>query len=182
MIKFPARFFSLTRLCLAATALTSVSAFAGDPDPAVAPWLGKEITITSSTLGDHVPPGAKLTFVYDGEDDVVRVCTRSVPTKRAVWKMDLAIPCQVALNVVRGERYCSDDDVKTGDAEVLSTCHRLRSHDVALHAASAKGAVELHDVIVFLLKPGADGKHSISILLDSPSRVTHAGHIIGDQS
>ena len=180
MIKIPVRFRILARLCLAATAFTSASALAGDPDPAIAPWLGKEITITSSTLGDHVPAGGKLTFVYDGEDDVVRVCTRSVPTKRAVWKMDLALPCAVALNVVRGERYCSDDDVKTGDAEVLSTCHRLRSHDVALHAAAAKGAVELHDVIVFLLQPGADKKHSISILLDSPSRVTHAGHIIGE--
>ena len=180
MTKFPARFLSLTRLCLAATALTSVSAFAGDPDPAVAPWLGKEITIRSSTLGDHVPAGAKLTFVYDGEDDVVRVCTRSVPNKRAVWKMDLAVPCAVALNVVRGERYCSDDDVKTGDAELLSTCHRLRSHDVALHAAAVNGAVELHDLIVFLLQPVPGKGHSVSILLDSPSRVTHAGHIIGD--
>ena len=133
MIMTPTRFRSLTRVCLAATALASVSAFAGAPDPAIAPWLGKEITITSSTLGDHVPAGAKLTFVYDGEDDVVRVCTRSVPNKRAVWKMDLAVPCAVALNVVRGERYCSDDEddrAKLVDllADAMHWC-RLRGVD-----------------------------------------------------
>ena len=38
-----------------------------------------------------------------------------------------------------------------------------------------------HLLHVFLLQPGADKKHSISILLDSPSRVTHAGHIIGNE-
>lgn len=180
MFKFPDSFRSFTCLGLVATALTSGAATAADPNPAVAPWLGKEITITSSSLSDHVPAGAKLTLVYDGEDDVVRVCTRSIPTKRAVWRMDFAVPCLVALNVVPGERYCSADDVNTGDAEVLATCHRLRSHDVALHPAATKGAVELHDVIVFLLQPVPGQGHSIAILLDSPSRVTHAGHIIGD--
>jgi hypothetical protein len=180
MFKFPDSFRSFTSLCLVATALTTGAATAADPNPAVAPWLGKEITITSSSLSDHVPAGAKLTLVYDAEDDVVRVCTRSIPTKRAVWRMDFAVPCLVALNVVPGERYCSADDVNTGDAEILATCHRLRSHDVALHPAATKGAVELHDVIVFLLQPVPGQGHSIAILLDSPSRVTHAGHIIGD--
>jgi hypothetical protein len=180
MFKFPDSFRSVTHLCLVATALTSMTATAADPSPAVAPWLGKEITITASSLGDHVPAGAKLTLVYDGEDDVVRVCTRSVPTRRAVWRMDFAAPCMVSLNIVPGQRYCSAEDVKTGDAELLATCHRLRSHDVALHPAAAKDAVELHDVIVFLLQPTAGQGHSISILLDSPSRVTHAGHIIGN--
>ncbi len=125
---------------------------------------------------DHVPLGGKLTLVYDAEDDVVRVCARSVPSKRATWRMDLAVPCMVALNFVRGTRYCTEADVKAGDAETLASCHRLRSNDVAMHpAAAAAGAVELHDVIMFLVQGTADSKRSITILLDSPSRVTHNG-------
>ena len=60
------------------------------------------------------------------------------------------MPCNVALNFVRGYSLLHDEDVKAGDAEVLSGCHRLRSHDVAMHPAEARGAVELHDMIVFL--------------------------------
>jgi hypothetical protein len=166
-------------LVLVAAALAGSTASAAAPDSAVAPWLGKEITITVSTLGDHIPIGGKFTLIYDGEDDVVRICARSVPSKRATWRMDLAIPCNVALNFVRGERYCTDEDVKAGDAEVLAGCHRLRSHDVALHpAAASRDAVELHDVIVFLLAPTGAQKE-VALLLDSPSRVTHNGLIHG---
>jgi len=166
-------------LFLAAALLAGSAAGAAAPDSAVTPWLGKEITITVSTLGDHIPLGGKFTLIYDGEDDVVRICARSVPAKRATWRMDLAIPCNVALNFVRGQRYCTDEDVKTGDAEVLAGCHRLRSHDVALHpAAASRDAVELHDVIVFLLAPKGAQKE-VALLLDSPSRVTHNGIIHG---
>ena len=93
--------------------------------------------------------------------------------------MDMAPGCNVALTFTRGERYCSIEDVKAGNAEVLSSCHRLRSKDVALRPAKAKGTVELHDVIVFPVTAGATGKQSISILVDSPSRVTEGGVIIG---
>ena len=161
-------------LLLAATAL-STAAMAAGPDAAYAGWLGSEFTVLSSSQRDHVPLGGKLTLVYDAEDDVVRVCARSVPTKRATWRMDLAVPCMVALNFVRGTRYCTEADVKAGDAETLASCHRLRSNDVAMHPAAAADAVELHDVIMFLVQGTADSKRSITILLDSPSRVTHNG-------
>src|SRR5688572_19877221 len=121
------------RLLLAAGALCSTAAMAAGPDEAYAGWLGSEFTVLSSSQRDHVPLGGKLTLVYDAEDDVVRVCARSVPTKRATWRMDLAVPCMVALNFVRGTRYCSEADVKAGDAETLASCHRLRSNDVAMH-------------------------------------------------
>ncbi len=160
--------------------LGGVQAYAAAPDDALAGWLGKEITITQSALGDHIPTGGKLTLVLDADENVVRVCTRSVTAQRGQWRMDMAPGCNVALAFTRGTRYCSAEDVKAGNAEVLSTCHRLRSQDVALHpAAAAKGAVELHDVIVFLV-PEANGRHAISILLDSPSRVTHGGVIHGN--
>ena len=47
-----------------------------------------------------------------------------------------------------------------------------------MHPAAAKGSLELHDVIVFLVQ-GANGKHQISILVDSPARVTHGGNAGG---
>jgi len=125
-------------LFLAAALLAGSAAGAAAPDSAVTPWLGKEITITVSTLGDHIPLGGKFTLIYDGEDDVVRICARSVPAKRATWRMD-----------------------------------------VALHtAAASRDAVELHDVIVFLLAPKGAQKE-VALLLDSPSRVTHNGIIHG---
>jgi hypothetical protein len=155
--------------------LVAIVAYAAEPDPALAGWIGKEITITSSTLNDHIPTGGKLTFVLDAEDDVVRICTRQVQAARGTWRMDMAPGCGVALTFTKGTRYCTNEDVKAGNAEVLSACHRLRSHDVAMHPASvAKGPVELHDVIFFLVQ-GADGKHAISFLIDSPARVTHGG-------
>jgi hypothetical protein len=164
-----------TALLLVASMFGTTSALAAGPDPAFADWLGKEMTVTSSSQADHIPLGGKLTLVYDEEDDVVRACTRSVPAKRATWRMDLAVPCSVALNFVRGTRYCTDTDVKTGDAETLASCHRLRSHDVAMHAAAQAGAVELHDVIMFLVAPAGGSKRSLTVLLDSPARVTHGG-------
>jgi hypothetical protein len=160
---------------------TTMVALADDgvPDPAEAAWLGQEITITSSSFNDHIPVGGKLTFIFDSEDKVVRVCTRQVASQLMPWRMDFASSCGVTLNFTRGERYCSIEDVKAGNAEVLSACHRLRSHDVAMHpAAQAKGAVELHDMIVFLVKLDT-GKLGVAILVDSPSRVTTGGIAIG---
>src|SRR5262245_4774678 len=70
------------RLFLATAALACTSAFAaGGPDEALAAWLGNEFTVTTSSQRDHVPVGGKLTLVYDQEDDVIRVCARSVPAK-----------------------------------------------------------------------------------------------------
>jgi hypothetical protein len=163
---------------LAALVLVVTVARAAEPDPALAGWLGKEITIDNSSFNDHVPLGGKLTFVLDAEDDVVRICTRNVANARASWRMDLAPGCNVALTFTRGTRYCSVQDVQAGNAEVLSSCHRLRSQNVAMHPAMQKGAVELHDVIIFLIE-GDAGKKAISILVDSPSRVTHGGNAGG---
>jgi hypothetical protein len=149
------------------------------PDPAIADWIGKEIVIDSSSFNDHIPLGGRLTFIYDGEDQIVRVCTRTVSAQRMAWRMDFANSCSVALNFTLGTRYCTLEDVKAGNAEVLSSCHRLRSHDVAMHpAATAKGAIELHDMIVFPMR-NARGKVAIAVLVDSPSRVTTGGVATG---
>jgi hypothetical protein len=153
--------------------LGSLVAFAAEPDPALAGWIGREITITHSSFNDHVPLGGKLTFVLDSEDNAVRICTRNV-LGRSQWRMDMAPGCNVALTFTRGTRYCTEEDVRAGNAEVLSSCHRLRSRDVAMHPAAQKGALELHDVIIFLM-PADEGKHAIHILVDSPSRVTAGG-------
>lgn len=161
----------------AALVLGGFVAFAAEPDAALAGWLGREITIAHSSFNDHVPVGAKLTFVLDNEDNIVRVCTRNV-TGRSQWRMDMAPGCNVALTFTKGTRYCSEEDVKAGNAEVLSSCHRLRSRDVAMHPAAQKGALELHDLIIFLV-PTANNKHAISILVDSPSRVTTGGQAGG---
>jgi hypothetical protein len=153
---------------------TLAFAQAAGPDSALAGWIGREITIETSTIDDHIPVGGKLTFIYDSDDNIVRVCTRNATLQQNQWQMDLAQPCGVTLTFTRGERYCSLEDVKAGNAEVLSACHRLRSHDVAMRPARGKAAVELNDMIVFLIQ-GDGGKHVISILVDSPSRVTSGG-------
>jgi hypothetical protein len=146
-------------------------------DDALAGWLGKEFTITSSSINDHMPTGGKLTFVFDGSDNIVRICTRSVSGQRAPWQMDFTSPCGVTMTFTRGTRYCTIDDVKAGNAEVLSSCHRLRSRDVAMHPAKVKGTVELNDMIAFLVND-ADGKKAMAILVDSPARVTEGGIVI----
>ena len=71
------------------------------PDPAMSSWLGMEFTVTSSTLNDHMPTGGKLTFIFDGSDNVVRICTRRVPGQRAAWQMDFTSPCGVTLTFTR---------------------------------------------------------------------------------
>jgi hypothetical protein len=147
------------------------------PDAALAGWLGKEFTVETSTLNDHMPTGGKLTFVFDSEDNVVRICTRNSGRQRAAWSMDFATPCGVTMLFTLGTRYCTLDDVKAGNAEVLSSCHRLRSHDIAMRPAKIKGTVELNDMIAFLVK-GENGKPIMSILVDSPARVTESGNIV----
>ena len=81
------------------------------------------------------------------------------------------------MTFTRGTRYCTVEDVKTGDGEVLSTCHRMRSKEIALQPESAQ-SVELHDLVVYLVQSEA-GKPVIAILVDSPSRVTGGTVIIG---
>ena len=83
----------------------------------------------------------------------------------------------VALTFTQGTRYCTFDDVKAGNAEVLASCHRLRSRDFAMRPSKVKGAVELNDMIAFLVK-GDGGKPVMSILVDSPARVTESGVIV----
>ncbi|MBC8027330.1 MAG: hypothetical protein H7Y89_15155 [Steroidobacteraceae bacterium] len=169
---------SITRLVAAAAVFGGTVVSAAEPDPALSGWLGKEMTISSTSFNDHVPLGSKLTFVSDAEEDIVRICTRNVSTARGPWRNDMAPGCNVALTFTRGTRYCTNDEVKAGDAEVLSSCHRLRNQNVAMHPAAQKGAVELHDVIVFLVE-GEGGKKNISILVDSPARLIHRGAAVG---
>lgn len=149
----------------------------GSPDPALESWLGKEYVVDSSTINDHMPVGGRLTFIYDGSDNVVRICTRTVSSQRGQWRMDFANPCGVTMTFTRGQRYCTFEDVKSGNAEVLSSCHRLRSRDVAMRPAAVKGTIELNDMIAFLVQ-SADGKKYMSILVDSPSRVTGEGSVV----
>ena len=118
----------------------------------LAGWLGKEFTVESSTLNDHMPTGGKLTFVFDSDENVVRICTRNSSKQREPWRMDFATPCGVTMSFTRGTRYCTFDDVKTGNAEVLSSCHRLRSRDIAMRPSKVKGTVELNDMIAFLVQ------------------------------
>ncbi len=167
-------------LALAASLLLGTGFASADDTPAqsLEGWLGREFTIESSTIDDHMPTGGKLTFVFDPSDNVVRVCTRTVATQRGPWRMDFAVPCNVALTFTAGTRYCTLEDVKAGNAEVLSGCHRLRTRDVAMRPSRVKGAVELNDMIVFLVQ-GEGGKRVISILVDSPARVTDNGIVIG---
>jgi len=147
------------------------------PDEALAGWLGQELTVHSSTINDHMPVGGKLTFVFDGTDNVVRICTRTTPGQKTAWHMDFTVPCGVTMTFTRGTRYCTVDDVKAGNAEVLSSCHRLRSRDIAMHPPKVKGTVELNDMIAFLVQ-GTDGSKMMAILVDSPARVTDGGFII----
>lgn len=165
---------------MAATLLlgaTLAAAQEAAPDAALAGWLGKEFTVESSTLNDHMPTGGKMTLVFDSEENVVRVCTRNVSKQRSQWHMDFATPCGVTLVFTRGTRYCTLDDVKTGNAEVLSSCHRLRSRDIAMRPSKVKGAVELNDMIAFLVE-GEKGRPVMSILVDSPARVTDEGSVV----
>jgi hypothetical protein len=147
------------------------------PDPVLDGWLGKEFTVQSTTIADSMPVGGKLTFIFDGSDNVVRICTRSVGAQRGSWRADFAVPCNVTMGFTRGTRFCTIDDVKTGNAEVLSSCHRLRSRDVAMRPPRIKGTVELNDMIAFLIQ-GTDGHKYMSILVDSPARVTDDGAIV----
>jgi hypothetical protein len=174
-------FAALAALLLVGAALPALAEDSA-ADQAIADWMGKELVIRSSSFDDHIPVGGKLTFVFDGEDQVVRVCARTVTRQNRPWRMDFAAPCGVTLNYTAGTRYCTVEDVKAGNAEVLSSCHRLRSHDVAMHpAATVKGAVELHDMIVFLVRD-VGGKLGIAVLVDSPSRVTAGGIALGNCS
>jgi hypothetical protein len=159
--------------------LGATMAAAAEPDSSIAGLLGKEITIESASGNNLMPVGGKLTFTFDADANIVRICTREVAGQKTPWRMDMAPGCNVALTLTRGDRFCTIEDVKAGNAEVLASCHRLRSKDVALRPAKAKGTVELHDVIVFPVAAGPAGKQSIAILVDSPSRVTEGGVIIG---
>jgi hypothetical protein len=148
-----------------------------EPDNLLSAWLGKEFTVEKSTLDDRVPTGGKLTFVFDASDNVVRICTRSVDSQKAPWRADFTNPCGVTMTFTRGTHFCSFEDVKTGNAETLASCHRLRSNDVAMKPAKAKGAVELNDMVAFLIE-GTDGMHYMSIQVDSPSRLTDDGSVV----
>jgi hypothetical protein len=147
------------------------------PDATLDGWLGKEFTVESASLSDSMPIGGKLTFVFDSDDNVVRVCTRTVNAQKGPWREDFAKSCGVVMTFTKGTRYCSIDDVKTGNAETLASCHRLRSRDVAMRPPRVKGTVELNDMVAFLVQ-SADGHKYMSILVDSPSRVTDDGVII----
>jgi hypothetical protein len=157
----------------------TIAAGAAEPDVSIQRWLGKEITIESSSVNDLMPVGGKLSFIFDAEDNTIRVCTRQSAAQRGPWRMDMVPGCNVALVLTRGQRYCTVEDVKAGNAEVLSGCHRLRSHDVALRPSKVRGNVELHDVIVFPVDNGKPDDFSIAILIDSPSRVTDGGIVVG---
>jgi len=169
---------------LAAALLLMGATFAvaqeAQPDNVLDGWLGKEFTVQSSTLNENMPVGGKLTFIFDGSDNIVRVCTRSVSTQRSQWKMDFANPCSVTMTFTKGTRFCTMEDVKAGNAEILSSCHRLRSHDVAMRPSKVKGAIELNDMIAFLIN-GTDGHKYMSILIDSPARVTEEGGAVVKQ-
>jgi hypothetical protein len=141
------------------------------PDDVLAGWLGKEFTVESSSPNSSVPLGGKLTFVLDSEANLVRVCTRNSDKQSQPWSMDFATPCGVTMTFARGTHYCTVDDIKTGDAELLASCHRLRTHDVALRPSTVKGAVELNDLVAFLLLE-KDGGQSMTIVVDSPARMT----------
>ena len=129
------------------------------------------------SLDDQIPVGGKLTFVYDAASNVVRLCTRPADANAGQWSNELAVPCGVTLTFTRGTRSGTIEDVKSGDGEALSTCHRLRSREVALNPATSKGT-ELQDQLVFLIEE-ENNKHAISILVDSPSRVTGDIIVIG---
>jgi len=163
--------------------VTTLAVAADGVDDALSGWLGREFTIESSNITDSIPVGGKLTLVFDSDDEVVRVCTRTGPAQRQAWRSDFANPCSVTLVFTRAQRYCTVEDVNTGNAEVLSACHRLRSREVSMKPKTARGAVEIQDMLVFLVQgePGSKSKHAISILVDSPARVTADGQAIGKE-
>jgi hypothetical protein len=152
-------------------AATSASAEEKEPDKNLSAWLGEEFTVEAQSRNEFMPNGGKLTFTYDAAKDAVHVCTRPVAEQEGTWKMDLSKPCGVTMTFSAGAKYCTEADVKAGNAEVLASCHRLRARDVSLRPAQAKGAVELNDMVAFLLKD-ADGQKSMAILVDSPARMT----------
>src|SRR5689334_10549920 len=49
---------------------TLASAQEAKTDAVLDGWLGKEFTIQTSTLNDHMPVGGKFTFIYDSDDNV----------------------------------------------------------------------------------------------------------------
>ena len=147
------------------------------PDKVLADWLGTEFTVQSSSLNDKMPLGGKLTFVFDEDQNVVHLCTRNTDAQSEPWKMDFAKPCGVTMTFTAGTRYCTADDVKTGNAEVLASCHRLRTRDVAMRPSKEKGAVELNDMVAFLVQ-GENGKQSMTIIVDSPARLTDEGSVV----
>lgn len=169
------------RISVMAAALLLGATLAAAEEPAtdkvLAGWLGEEFSVQSSTLKAPVPIGGKLTFVLDSETNLVRVCTRNSENQSEPWRMDFATPCGVTMSFTRGTRYCTADDVKAGNAEVLASCHRLRTRDVAIRPANEKGAVELNDLVAFLVQ-GEDGQKSMTILVDSPARLTAEGTVI----
>jgi hypothetical protein len=154
-----------------------VGAQEASQEDVLANWLGTEFTIQSSPLNGLMPNGGKLTFAYDAGQKKVHVCTRNAADQSAPWRMDFATPCGVTMSFTRGARYCTLDDVKTGNAEVLASCHRLRSSDVVMRPSKVKGTVERHDLVAFLVR--VDGEPAISILVDSPARVTDEGSLFG---
>lgn len=171
--------FGMRGLAAALLFVGATAASAQEPasDSTLDGWLGQEFTVESASLKESMPVGGKLTFVYDSKDNVVRVCTRTVDAQKGSWREDFAKSCGVTMTFTKGTRYCSIDDVKTGDAETLASCHRLRSRDVAMRTPRVKGTTELNDLVAFLVQ-GADGHKYMSILVDSPSRVTEDGQII----
>jgi hypothetical protein len=166
-------------ISMMAAALLLGAALAGaqepSPDSALARWLGTEFTVESSRSVISAE-GGKLTLVFDADENLVHVCTRNSSNQDAPWRMDFATPCGVTMSFTRGTRYCTIEDVKTGNAEVLASCHRLRTHDIAMRPSKTKGAVERHDMVAFLVQLD-NGKPAMSIIVDSPARVTdNPGH------
>ena len=155
-----------------------VSMAAEPVDTSLSEYLGREITLDPASENNQLPAGGKLTLVHDAKEDVVRVCTRTAPDQKGAWSHDLAKNCAVKLAFKQGERYCTVEDVKAGNGEVLSSCHRLRSTEVTASAAGKKDGAELVDMIVFLLAP-QQGEKAVAILIDSPARVTWDPIIIG---
>lgn len=157
----------------AASLLAGGSAWAQEKEPpeSLSGWLGVEYTVDTPSRSEFMPNGGKLTFTYDAKKGAVHLCTRPVAEQEGAWKMDLGKPCGVTMTFTAGTKYCTEEDVKAGNAEVLASCHRLRSRDVSLRPAQAKGAVELNDLVAFLVK-NADGKKWMAILVDSPARMT----------
>jgi hypothetical protein len=163
-------------LALAAGLAASAALSAGEgADAALAPVLDKEITIDTATQSTQVPAGGKFSFKLDAKDQSVKLCTRDTPEQKGAWSQDLASGCNVTLTFTKGERYCTLEDVKAGDGEVLASCHRLRAKDVA--TAAVKGGSEMGDLLVFILPPAKDA-NAVAILIDSPSRVTQSPPII----